>query len=173
VSTLIYTDEAGADARVGSVTEVVLEVLRQCGVERAVGVPDSQLGDVLVAVDRSFGVTFTLREDVAVAMAIGARLVGQSVVVFMKNAGLGTSLDAIVSLSIGCELPLLLVVGWAGAGRDELPHHVIMGERTRALLDASGIEHDVVRGSADVEHLVRRAHCAERHGRPYALLVEP
>jgi sulfopyruvate decarboxylase TPP-binding subunit len=153
----------------------VAECLIREGVARAVGVADSQLADVVAEIARSIPIDYAMREDVAVAMAVGASLAGGRAAVFMKNAGLGTSLDAIVSLAIGAGVPALLVIGWAGSGRDQLPHHVVMGVRTAALLDAAGIEYDVVRrdGANDVARLCARLRASRSRGRTHALLVEP
>lgn len=152
----------------------VVSVLVEIGVRRAVGVPDSQLAGVLAAVSRRLPVTFAAREDVAVAMAVGAGLAGEHFAVFMKNAGLGTSLDAIISLAAGAEVPLTLVVGWAGAGSDTLPHHVVMGCRTVPLLTAAGVGHDIVGpDGGDASRLLAGSAAARAARRPYALLVEP
>ncbi|MFI0411344.1 thiamine pyrophosphate-binding protein [Actinomadura sp. 3N508] len=152
----------------------VVAALEHAGIRRAVGVPDSQLAAVLDAMSERMPVTFTAREDVAVAMAVGADLAGERYAVFMKNAGLGTSLDAIVSLAFGADVPLTLVIGWAGAGADKLPHHTVMGDRTLPLLTAVGIEHDIVpQDGADPSRCRTRAAACRTKRRPYALLVEP
>jgi sulfopyruvate decarboxylase subunit alpha len=154
----------------------VVGVLERLGVEFAIGVADSQLSDVLAAIAKQVPLLFAAREDAAVAFAVGMELAGRRSAVFMKNAGLGTSLDSLISLAIAAEVPVLLVVGWAGSGRDTLAHHVVMGDRTIALLAAAGIEHDVVRRSGspgDVTAFSARAASAARRHRPYALVVEP
>ncbi|MGH3242033.1 MAG: thiamine pyrophosphate-binding protein [Spirillospora sp.] len=157
-----------------SASTTVVATLEHVGVRRALGVPDSQLASVLDAISERIPVTFTAREDVAVAMAVGAELAGERHAVFMKNAGLGTSLDAIVSLAIAADVPLTLVIGWAGAGTDKLPHHTVMGDRTIPLLAAVGIEHDIVPQNADDESRCRtRAAACRTERRPYALLVKP
>lgn len=153
----------------------VADVLGRIGVEAAVGVPDSQLSAVLATLAGRMPLEFTLREDVAVAVAVGAGLAGRRYAVFMKNAGLGTCMDAIVSLSIAAEVPVVLVVGWAGAGTDTLPHHVVMGRRTPSLLDAAGVRHDIVTGDGDDDpaRLCARWAACRADRRPYALLVRP
>ncbi|HEY7147273.1 MAG TPA: thiamine pyrophosphate-binding protein [Streptosporangiaceae bacterium] len=154
----------------------VLAVLGNLGVERAIGVPDSQLSDVLAAIGGRMPVDFTVREDIAVAIAFGLELAGHRGAVFMKNAGLGTSLDSLISLAIAAQVPVLLVIGWAGSGRDTLGHHVVMGERSTALLDAAGISYDIVcrRGQpGDAARFSARAAAAIQRRCPYALLVQP
>jgi sulfopyruvate decarboxylase TPP-binding subunit len=156
---------------------IVVDVFDRLGVEFALGVADSQLGDVLAAISQRMPLLFTAREDAAVAMAVGMELAGRRAAVFMKNAGLGTSLDSLISLATAAEVPVLLVVGWAGSGRDTLPHHAVMGDRTIALLEAAGIEYGIVRRHGSREDAAAFSDqamlAARRHRRPYALVVEP
>lgn len=95
-----------------AVGDFTAALLRELGVVEMIGVPDSQLHDALASLPSEIAVTYTVREDTAVAIAAGKRLARCRAGVFMKNAGIGTSMDAIVSLLIGCEIsmPALLVV---------------------------------------------------------------
>ena len=162
------------DRSTTTAASAVVEVLAHLGVEGAVGVADSQLADVMAALSARMPVTFTVREDIAVGMAFGADLAGVHHAVFMKNAGLGTSLDALVSLALGAVTPLTIVIGWAGAGTDTLPHHVVAGQRTVALLEAIGVAFDVVeRDDNDVDRLVAQARDCRARGLTFVLLVRP
>ncbi len=164
-----------ATARRARAADLVVEVLLRCGVKGAVGVPDSQLQDLLGALARFVPLVYAAREDVAIGMAAGAQLAGQHHAVFMKNAGLGPSLDALLALGKAAEIPLTLVVGAAGTGRDQLPHHVVTGERTLALLDAAGLGSDIVPhdGHAAPKLLAARLSEARHLGLSHALVVKP
>src|SRR5262249_56157841 len=85
-----------------------------------------------------------VREDVAVGMAAGAWFAGRRPVVLMQNSGLGTSLNALASLSLMYGLPALLVVTWRGYQGKDAPEHLLMGEITPALLQLLGIPHRVL-----------------------------
>jgi sulfopyruvate decarboxylase TPP-binding subunit len=95
--------------------------------------------------------------------------------VFMTHAGLGPSLDAILSFGLAAELPLTLLVGWAGAGTDHLPHHVVAGERTEAILAAADVVVAAVRPGepVDVAAVAQRIRAARAARRTVAVLVEP
>jgi sulfopyruvate decarboxylase TPP-binding subunit len=110
------------------------ELLLTVGVDAAVGVPDTILAGVFARL--SVPVFTAPREDVAVAAAVGLELGGRRPVLFMKNAGLLTCGDALLSLARDCRVGLLLVVGWAGIGDDQLPHHTVTGAVTVPFLDA-------------------------------------
>ena len=109
------------------------------GFDCAVGVPDSHLTALMDQVERAIPVYVAPREDVAVAAACGLTLGGSRPLLYMKNAGLFTCGDALLSLARDMEIGLCLLVGWAGVGADNRPHHVVCGERTTPFLDSLGI----------------------------------
>src|SRR5687767_15840763 len=91
----------------------------------------------------------------------------------MQNSGLGTSLNALASLSLMYGLPALLVVTWRGFGGKDAPEHVLMGEISPRLLELLGIPFRVLAAdSVDSDLAWARA---EMDGRaaPVALLVPP
>lgn len=155
--------------------EAIVEFLAALDVRRAFVVADSQLADVLAALDGRIEVAHIPREDVALAMAFGAALCGEVVVVIMKNAGLAASLDALLSLVVGAEVPVLLVVGWSGSGSDQVAHHRAVGVATRALFDAAQIDWAALaRDEAhDVSSWVGRAERALGARRSFGLAVIP
>jgi phosphonopyruvate decarboxylase len=114
-----------------------------------------------------------IREDVAVGLAAGAWLGGCVPAVVMQNSGLGTSANALVSLSLLYRLPALLLVTWRGFEGKDAPEHIVMGDITRPLLDLMGIPHRVLaRGSEEADVAWARAE-AVRLSQPVALLLPP
>ena len=63
--------------------------------------------------------------------------------VVMQNSGLGVSLNALGSLHILYELPVLLLVTWRGYQGKDAPEHLVMGEVLTGLLDLFGIPYRV------------------------------
>lgn len=71
------------------------------------------------------------REDEAMALAVGAYLVGKKPLVFLQNSGLGDLVDIITSLlkPYGIKIDLLISL------RDKPQHHAFMGKITKSLLE--------------------------------------
>lgn len=92
-----------------------------------VGVPCSQLKCFICKIENYIPCT---REDEAMALAVGAYLVGKKPLVFSQNSGLGNMVDIITSLlePYGIEIDLLISV------RNKPEHHAFMGKITRKLL---------------------------------------
>jgi sulfopyruvate decarboxylase subunit alpha len=129
----------GGQPPTGAIGAALVAGLLDAGVVAAVGVPDSGLKEPLDALEASrIGVEYVLREDVAVGMAIGAELAGQCWAVFLKNAGLGNCLDGALSVADAMRLPLLLLIGNAGTGDDDVAHHLPWGRSTTGLIDEIG-----------------------------------
>ncbi len=114
-----------------------LDALRAQGYDWFAGVPCSLLKGVIRRFDQepAWGYVSATREDSAVGMAAGAWLAGRRPAVFLQNSGLGVCLNALVSLNIIYEIPLLLVASWRGEGGQDAPEHLVMGEIMTGYFD--------------------------------------
>ena len=91
-----------------------------------VGVPCSKLND-LIPYDR---VIITTREDEALGMAIGAKLMGKNPLVFLQDSGLGSCLTLLTSIMqyYDIEIDLLISI------RKKPEYHAIMGSKVHDLM---------------------------------------
>jgi phosphonopyruvate decarboxylase len=154
-------------------SKTFLDALERSGFDFFAGVPCSLLTGVirLLDADPRYGYLSAVREDAAIGAAAGAYLGGARPVVFMQNSGLGVSINALASLSLMYELPVLLVISWRGEGGRDAPEHLLMGKVTDRLLDTLRIPYDLL----DPEHIGRQiaaaAEMMEQTRRPVALIV--
>ena len=154
------------------------ELLDACGFDFFTGVPCSLAEGLIAALERrprSGREPYipAVREDIALGLAAGAWLGGRVPAVLMQNSGLGTSANALVSLSLLYRLPVLLLVTWRGYEGKDAPEHIVMGEITRPFLDMFGVPHRVLaRGSEAADVAWARAE-AERLSQPVALVLPP
>ncbi|HET7876690.1 MAG TPA: thiamine pyrophosphate-dependent enzyme [Methylomirabilota bacterium] len=150
-------------------------LLEAQGCDFFTGVPCSLIEGVIGALETHPRLPYVpaVREDVAVGLAAGAWLAGRTPVVLMQNSGLGTSLNALVSLSLMYRLPALLLVTWRGYQGKDAPEHVLMGEISPSLLGLIGIPHRIL-GPATVAEDIGWARAeSERLCQPVALLLPP
>jgi len=153
-------------------------LFRTQGFDFFTGVPCSLAEGVIAALERSAVCGQTpyvpaVREDIALGVAAGAWLGGRLPVIVMQNSGLGTSANALVSLSLLYRLPGLLLVTWRGFEGKDAPEHLVTGEITRPLLDLMGLPHRVLaRGGEEADVAWARAE-AVRLSQPVVLLLPP
>jgi phosphonopyruvate decarboxylase len=153
----------------------VVACLERHGVELCAGVPCSLVEDVIAVLQAHPRVAYVpaIREDAAVGVAAGAWLGGRRPAVLMQNSGLGTSLNALASLSLLYGLPALLVVTWRGWRGDDAPEHILTGEITPRLLDLLGIPHRVLTVASLDDDIAWATEEMDARMQPVALLVPP
>jgi len=153
----------------------LVALLEAQGFDFFTGVPCSLIEDLIATLEAHPRLPYVpaVREDVAVGLAAGAWMAGRRPMVLMQNSGLGTSMNALVSLSLMYRLPALLLVTWRGHAGKDAPEHIVMGEISPSLLEMLRIPHRILsaRGVADDVAWGRAE--AERLSQPVALLLPP
>jgi phosphonopyruvate decarboxylase len=149
--------------------------LERHGFDFFTGVPCSLIEDLIAVLEHGSRAPYVAaaREDAAVGVAAGAWFGGRRPVVLMQNSGLGTSLNALASLSLMYGLPVLLVVTWRGFGGKDAPEHLLTGEITPRLLDLLGIPHRTLALDSVDADLAWAAAEMDARKAPVALLVPP
>ncbi len=150
-------------------------LLQDRGFDFYAGVPCSLLKDLILELDASAAYYPETREDAAVGLAAGAFMAGRRPCVLMQNSGLGVCLNALTSLALMYEVPLLLVVSYRGrppASKDA-PEHLLMGQATEPLLQAIGVPRRVLGSDALAEALDWADDWLKEKSTPACLLVPP
>jgi len=150
-------------------------LLEAQGYDFFTGVPCSMISSLIATLEAHPRLPYVpaVREDVAVGLAAGAWLAGRRPMVLMQNSGLGTSLNALVSLSLMYRLPALLLVTWRGHGGKDAPEHLLMGEISPSLLEMIRIPHRVVSAKTLADDIAWGRTESERLSQPVALLLPP
>jgi phosphonopyruvate decarboxylase len=149
--------------------------LERHGFDFFTGVPCSLIEDLIAVLQRGSHAPYVaaVREDAAVGVAAGAWFGGRRPVVLMQNSGLGTSLNALASLSLMYGLPVLLVVTWRGFRGKDAPEHLLTGEISPKLLELLGVRYRVLTADSLDADLAWAATEMDARLSPVAMLVPP
>jgi phosphonopyruvate decarboxylase len=150
-------------------------LLERRGFDFFAGVPCSLIEDLIATLEGHPRLPYipAPREDVAVGLAAGAWFAGRRPAVLMQNSGLGTSLNALASLSLMYGLPSLLLVTWRGHRGKDAPEHILTGEISPRLLELLKIPHRVLAADTLEADLAWAVETMDRAMQPIALLVPP
>jgi sulfopyruvate decarboxylase subunit alpha len=146
--------------------------LKEAGINFVATLPDINLADLLREVDEDTGVLHVplCREEEGIGICAGAYLVGKKCAAIMQNGGFFNSNNAIVSTLLQYQIPLLLLIYYAGDIGDRT--FSTTGSMTEPLLRALGIRSYILRDSDQVKEAIKRAQIlAEDSKRPVALLL--
>jgi sulfopyruvate decarboxylase subunit alpha len=152
--------------------KTIVDGLKRAGINFVATLPDINLADLLreVEEDRDFIHVPVCREEEGIGICAGAYLVGKKCAAIMQNGGFFNSTNAIVSTSLQYQIPVLLLIYYAGDIGDRT--FSTTGSMTEPLLQALGIRYYVMRDTGDAPELIKRAQIlADDSKRPVALLL--
>jgi sulfopyruvate decarboxylase subunit alpha len=134
--------------------------IHAAGSRDVVYVPDNALSHVLGAFGDQFRdvrLLLATREEEAFGIAAGLYLGGRRPTVMLQSSGLGNSLNALTSLVVAYQIPILIVVSMRGDAGEWNAAQVTMGRAVRPILDAIGIPHVTVESAEAARDTVRLA----------------
>jgi sulfopyruvate decarboxylase subunit alpha len=130
------------------------------GSRDVVYVPDNPLSHVLRVFEHQFRdvrLTLATREEEAFGIAAGLYLGGRLPTVILQSSGLGNSLNALTSLLMPYQIPVLMVVSMRGDSGEWNAAQVPMGRAVRGIFESIGVPHATVESAAEACETVRLA----------------
>ena len=152
--------------------KTIVAGLKGAGINLVATLPDINLADLLSEVeeDRELIHVPLCREEEGIGICAGAYLVGKKCAAIMQNGGFFNSNNAIVSTLLQYQIPLLLLIYYAGDIGDRT--FSTTGSMTEPVLRALGIRFYIMRDTGDAAELIKRAQIlADDAKRPVALLM--
>lgn len=150
----------------------IVSGLKGAGINLIATLPDINLADLLreVEEDRDLIHVPLCREEEGIGICAGAYLVGKKCAAIMQNGGFFNSNNAIVSTLLQYQIPLLLLIYYAGDIGDRT--FSTTGSMTEPVLNALGIRYYIMRDLDDAPELIKRAQVlTDDAKRPVALLL--
>ena len=151
---------------------IILDGLKGAGINLIASLPDINIAQLLRAIEEDRDVTHVplCREEEGIGICAGAYLVGKKCAAIMQNGGFFNSNNAIVSTLLQYQIPLLLLIYYAGDIGDRT--FSTSGSMTEPVLSALGIRFYVLREPNQAKEVIQRAQIlAEDSKRPVALLL--
>jgi sulfopyruvate decarboxylase subunit alpha len=121
-------------------------------------VPDNPLSHVLEILQRAYTDVSTItatREEEAFGIAAGLYLGGARPTVMLQSSGLGNSLNALTSLLIPYQIPVLAIVSMRGDAGEWNAAQMPMGRATGTICDAIGVARAIVETPATTASTVQ------------------
>jgi sulfopyruvate decarboxylase subunit alpha len=146
-------------AREASWATGVCAGLHAAGIRHVVYVPDNPLSHVLTSLRDDYPdirTTLATREEEGFGIAAGLYLGGQRPAILLQSSGLGNSLNAITSLVIPYQIPMLIGISMRGDAGEWNAAQVPMGRAITGILDAIGLSHQICEDAETVAATVRR-----------------
>ncbi|MBI2370045.1 MAG: sulfopyruvate decarboxylase [Deltaproteobacteria bacterium] len=150
----------------------ILEGLKAAGITLIATLPDENLTELLklVEADRESIHVPLCREEEGIGICAGATLVGKKTAIIMQNGGFLNSCNALTTTALQFQIPLLLLIYYAGDIGDR--GFATVGTVTEPVLHALGIRTYLLRRMEEIKETVHQAQVlAWDANRPVALLL--
>jgi sulfopyruvate decarboxylase subunit alpha len=151
----------------------VFRGLKAGGIELVASVPCVKFGPLLemIIADPDIKHVPVTREEEGIGICAGAFMGGKRPALLMQNSGLGNCINALVSLDLLYDIPVLLIISHRGTAGEKIAAQVPMGTATVPLLDAIGIEHSCPIPEEGEREVAKAAMKAFNERRPVAVLL--
>src|SRR5438477_12329838 len=147
---MVTTGVAPGDLGQATGPRLIVDALKQAGVDLLAILPDQKLARLHALLeDDTFFTTITMcREEEGVGICTGAFYGGRRAAMLIQNGGLFVATNALVSTAIMYEIPMLLLVYYAGDLNDRA--FPTVGHYTEPVLQALNIRYWVPRETHQV-----------------------
>jgi sulfopyruvate decarboxylase alpha subunit len=155
---------------------IVHDVLKANDVRLITYVPDRVLTPLIEGVhgDGFFTAFVTTREEEAVGIVAGAWMGGMRGAVLMQTSGFATLPNALASLAVPYQIPLLMIISERGTLGEFNLGQALVCRTMRPVLDALGIEQHGITRLDELEFIVDRSiKQAVATQAPCALILSP
>ena len=152
--------------------KILVNGLKEAGISLIATLPDINLSDLLREVEEAKELIHVplCREEEGMGICAGGYLVGKKCAAIMQNGGFFNSNNAIVSTLLQYQIPVLLLIYYAGDIGDRT--FATTGSMTEPVLQVLGIRYYIMRDIGDAPELIKRAQIlAEDSKKPIALLL--
>jgi sulfopyruvate decarboxylase alpha subunit len=151
-------EDAQGSQHGGAWHEIVRDVLKRHQVQLVTYVPDNVLRPLIDAVhaDPFFTAFSCAREEEAVGIVSGAWMGGLRGIVLMQTSGFATLPNAIASLAVPFQIPVLMMVSERGTLGEFNIGQSLVARTMRPVLQALAVEHHTMTRLDEVEFIVDR-----------------
>ncbi|HUN47416.1 MAG TPA: decarboxylase [Stellaceae bacterium] len=171
---MVAREETAAVARPWH--EIVQEALKRNEVRLVTYVPDRVLTPLIKSVhaDKFFTAFACTREEEAVGILAGAWMGGMRGVLLMQTSGFATLPNALASLAVPSQIPLLMIISERGTLGEFNLGQALVCRTMRPVLDALGIETHTITRMDELDFIVDRSiKQAVATQAPAALILSP
>ena len=162
--------------RVAAWHEIVLATLKSNNVKLITYVPDRVFTPLIKALhaDPFFTTFATTREEEAIGIVTGAWMGGLRGAVLMQTSGFATLANALASLAVPYQIPLIMFVSERGTLGEFNYGQSLVCRTMRPVLDSLAMEHHTVTRTDEFEFIADRSiRQAITTQAPVALILSP
>jgi sulfopyruvate decarboxylase subunit beta len=118
----------------------------------------------------SLGIT---KEEEGVGICAGASLTGAKPAMLIQSTGLGNMINALCSLTITYQLPLLVLASWRGVYKEKIAAQNHLGKSLPKILEAIGSKYHIIKTRQDLPKFQKAVKTTYTQNALQVVLISP
>ncbi|MEC7207602.1 MAG: sulfopyruvate decarboxylase subunit alpha [Pseudomonadota bacterium] len=157
-----------------SVNDVIMDALKENGVDFVTTVPCKQLAGVIEKIDQAQDIYHipANREDEGMGLCAGAHMGGKRPAIIMQNTAIGVTINALATLIQFYRMPLPMLISYRGEVGEPVACQVEMAVHTKALLNQLNIPTYHFHNTEDADELSGILSYCFMSRKPVAVLMD-
>ena len=136
-----------------SISDEIIALLKDAGVNFFTTYPCAKFQVLYNLVHSNFLSIGVTKEEEGVGICAGASLTGAKPAMLIQSTGLGNMINALCSLTLTYQLPLLILASWRGVYKEKIVAQNHLGKSLPQILEAIGSEYHIIKTRNDLPKL--------------------
>lgn len=156
-----------------TISDEIIEVLKEAGVDFFATYPCAKFQKLYNLTQSSFKNIGITKEEEGVGICAGVSLAGAKPAMLIQSTGLGNMINALCSLTITYQLPLLVLASWRGVYKETIPAQVSLGQSLPKILEAIGCKYHIIEKRQDLPKFTKAISDTYSHDSLHVVLFSP
>jgi sulfopyruvate decarboxylase beta subunit len=156
-----------------SISEEITDLLADAGIDLFATYPCAKFQALFNLVHSQFSSVGVTKEEEGVGICAGASLAGAKPAMLIQSTGLGNMINALCSLTLTYQLPLLLLASWRGKFNETISAQLKLGQSIPALLESIQSPPLIIETRKDLPKIEEAAHEAFGDQKLQIVLLSP
>jgi sulfopyruvate decarboxylase subunit beta len=133
-----------------TISNQIIDMLKEEGIDFFTTHPCAKIQTLYNLVHANFKSLGVTREEEGVGICAGVSLTGAKAAMLIQSTGLGNMINALCSLTITYQLPLLVLASWRGVYKEKVVAQNHLGRSLPHILEAIGCKYSIVNTRQDL-----------------------
>jgi len=151
----------------------IIETLQEASVNFFSMLPCERVKQLYNLITKRFRYVSLSREEEGVGICAGAYLAGAKPAMLVQSSGIGNMINALCSLTMTYQLPLLILVSWRGVYKEKISAQVPLGKKLPKILKTININYSIIKDPEDIPRIGESIRETYKNNAIYAALLNP
>jgi sulfopyruvate decarboxylase beta subunit len=156
-----------------SVSKQIIEILKLQKIDIIALHPCAKIQKLYSLAHESFQCVNITKEEEGVGICAGISLGGLKPAMLIQSTGLGNMINALCSLTLTFQLPLLILSSWRGMFQEDIIAQKKLGESIPGILESIGIKYQIIKSEDEILRIAEAAENAFNSDTPVVILLSP